>query len=78
MNAEKLTITANNFLARATGVVTNRSVKLLSVLLAEFEQTIRQQVAEECDRFDPVCKKCGEALTSYELVCDECREIGRK
>ena len=24
-------------------------------------------------RFDPVCRKCGDPLVSYELVCDDCR-----
>lgn len=30
--------------------------------------------AVQCDaRFDPVCRKCGDPLVSYELVCDDCR-----
>ena len=28
----------------------------------------------EKDAFDPVCRKCGDILTTYELICENCHK----
>lgn len=41
--------------------------------LGNAELVMKAQPEDSADRFDPVCRKCGDPLTTEELICDDCR-----
>lgn len=75
MNAEELKIEAKRMLARHANILGQYQVAVLAAILDEFQQTLRQRVAEECAegiRKLNICQDC------RDCAAELCREIGRK